>query len=875
MFHLRLLWCVMTLTTANSSRILGIVPTPSYSHQIVFQPIWKELSLRGHQVTTITTNPINDSTLVNLTEIDLGCLYKTEINHIEKIINLNLFGFMFAILDAYDEMAHNFLSHRLVQNLIRNDSERFDVVMVEFGLLSMFAFAKRFDAPLILLTSIDAPSHVRSLMGNPTHPILYPEMILPFEDNLSLGNRLLIVTFTIFLTIIKTSVIVPSQQLLVNKYFGPHYPPISELQQNISLALINSDPIFHRVKPLVPTIIQIGGGFHRTVPKPLPKDLEETLNAAENGFIYFSLGSTIKSKEFSEETKNVCLETFAELPYLVLWKFEDDTSLNKPKNVITSKWFPQQDVFSIAIESREVGVGSTNDRNKVNMFHLRLLCCVMTLTTANASRILGIVPTPSYSHQMVFQPIWKELSLRGHQVTTITTNPINDSTLVNLTEIDLGCLYKTEINHIEKIINLNLFGFMFAILDAYDEMAHNFLSHRLVQNVIRNDSEKFDVVMVEFGLLSMFAFAKRFNAPLILLTSIDAPSHVRSLMGNPTHPILYPEMILPFENNLSLGNRLLIVTFTIFLTIIKTIVIVPSQQLLVNKYFGSHYPSISDLQQNISLALINSDPIFHRVKPLVPTIIQIGGGFHRTVPKPLPKDLEETLNAAENGVIYFSLGSTIKSKEFSEETKNVFLETFAELPYLVLWKFEDDTSLNKPKNVITSKWFPQQDVFKHPKIKLFITQGGLQSMDEAIYDHIPMIGIPFMGDQKFNVNKMVNKGFGLSLDYKTLSKEKFKTTIFEVINNPKYRNRIKELAKLALDQPMTGLEKAVWWTEYVIRHNGTKHLRSPMLDIPFYQYYFLDIAAVAFVLLIVVIVAIAALIKLLKKLTQRKKLKTF
>lgn len=40
---------------------------------------------------------------------------------------------------------------------------------------------------------------------------------------------------------------------------------------------------------------------------------------------------------------------------------------------------------------------------------------------------------------------------------------------------------------------------------------------------------------------------------------------------------------------------------------------------------------------------------------------------------------------------------------------------------------------------------------------------------------------------------------------------------------------------------MSGLETAIWWTEYVIRHKGAKHLRNPAADIPFYQYYLLDV----------------------------------
>lgn len=43
---------------------------------------------------------------------------------------------------------------------------------------------------------------------------------------------------------------------------------------------------------------------------------------------------------------------------------------------------------------------------------------------------------------------------------------------------------------------------------------------------------------------------------------------------------------------------------------------------------------------------------------------------------------------------------------------------------------------------------------------------------------------------------------------------------------------------------MTGLEKAVWWSEYVIRHGGTRHLRSPTADISWFEYLLLDVVAV-------------------------------
>lgn len=51
------------------------------------------------------------------------------------------------------------------------------------------------------------------------------------------------------------------------------------------------------------------------------------------------------------------------------------------------------------------------------------------------------------------------------------------------------------------------------------------------------------------------------------------------------------------------------------------------------------------------------------------------------------------------------------------------------------------------------------------------------------------------------------------------------------------------MAAILTDEPMTGLERAIWWTEYVIRHKGAKHLKSPWATLPWYQYFLLDVIA--------------------------------
>ena len=58
------------------------------------------------------------------------------------------------------------------------------------------------------------------------------------------------------------------------------------------------------------------------------------------------------------------------------------------------------------------------------------------------------------------------------------------------------------------------------------------------------------------------------------------------------------------------------------------------------------------------------------------------------------------------------------------------------------------------------------------------------------------------------------------------------------------------------DQPMPPLERAVWWTEHVLRHRGGKHLRAPAANMSWAQYLELELV---FTLLTAFITFIAAL----------------
>jgi hypothetical protein len=240
-------------------------------------------------------------------------------------------------------------------------------------------------------------------------------------------------------------------------------------------------------------------------------------------------------------------------------------------------------------------------------------------------------------------------------------------------------------------------------------------------------------------------------------------------------------------------------------------------------------------------------------RPFLPDIIEVGG-MHCTDAKPLPKDLEDFVNSSgKDGFILFSMGSALKGSMMPDKQRKIFLGAFGKLKQKVLWKWETETMEDLPPNVKLSKWLPQQDVLGHPKAKAFITHGGLGSTTEAVYHGVPLVGIPMFGDQNINMVKSVESGFAVSLEYTQLSEELLLDAVNKVINEPIYKQRVGELSKLFRDQPDKPLDRAVFWTEYLLRHKGAPHLRSPARDLNYFQYHSLDVIAFLFVSVLTVL----------------------
>ncbi|KAJ3662531.1 hypothetical protein Zmor_006876 [Zophobas morio] len=498
---------------------------------------------------------------------------------------------------------------------------------------------------------------------------------------------------------------------------------------------------------------------------------------------------------------------------------------------------------------------------------------VFLMRPAENARILAIMPTPSYSHQIVFNPLWLALNSRGHHVTLFTTDPIKQSNLSNFRQVDWSFTYELWHNkHNASDIIKNFKSNFLKCLNQYVEMMSDIfiqeLEHPQVQEIMNDTNEHFDLVIAEFLNPVMIAFSRIFKCPFIGVSPMDVTNFVHEALNNPISPALFPDFLTEFDNEMTFFERIINTFYYLGNKLYFKYYFYPKMDNIIRKFFGENTPSLEEMQRDVSMVFINTNPILHNIRPLMSNVLMLGGGTHIESNVSLTADVQKFLNDAKTGAIYFSLGTNVKSRDLSAKTQLVFLEAFSELPYKVLWKFENNIST--ASNVMIKDWLPQQQILGHPNMKLFITQGGLQSLEEAIYNAVPIIAMPVFVDQYSNIRKVIRNGMGLKLDYDNVEKSVLKNAIHEVISNPRYKTAAIKLSAVLKEQPISGITEAVWWTEYVLKYNGAKFLKHS--EIPLYQYLMLDLLAFFFLTTILLTFLSYKFIKYVTLLIKRKRI---
>jgi glucuronosyltransferase len=255
----------------------------------------------------------------------------------------------------------------------------------------------------------------------------------------------------------------------------------------------------------------------------------------------------------------------------------------------------------------------------------------------------------------------------------------------------------------------------------------------------------------------------------------------------------------------------------------------------------------------------------------MPGIINIAG-VHIKPSKPLPTDIQKFMDDAKEGVIYFSFGSVLDPSRFPGDMRAAILKVLGSLKQRVLMKMNPENITEIPANIVMKQFFPQSDVVAHKNCILFISHGGISGLIEAIANAVPMLIIPFFGDQPSNAIIAESKGFALKLYPKEVTEHTLKLKITELLNNKKYRQKANEISRIFNDNPRKPLDEAIYWIEYVARHKGAKHLKSAGINLPWYKYLLLDILATIILYCIFLICLLKKIVIWLKNIIWKPKI---
>nr|XP_046241822.1 UDP-glucuronosyltransferase 2A1-like [Scatophagus argus] len=289
----------------------------------------------------------------------------------------------------------------------------------------------------------------------------------------------------------------------------------------------------------------------------------------------------------------------------------------------------------------------------------------------------------------------------------------------------------------------------------------------------------------------------------------------------------------------------------------------------VQRYFGNdvHY---MEFFQAADIWLMRNDFTFEFPRPTMPNVIYMSG-FQCKPSKPLSKELEDFVQSSgEHGIIVMTLGTLVAT--LPEDITDDIAAAFAELPQKVIWRHKGKRPSTLGNNTLILDWLPQNDLLGHPKTRVFVAHGGTNGMQEAIYNGVPLVGLPLMFDQQDNFFRMKTKGVAKVLDLATVNKDNFLEALKEVLYKPSYREKMKKLSNLHRDQPMKPMDRAIFWIEFVMRHKGAKHLQTESYKMPAIQYHSIDVMAFLLaVILLVFIVFISAVKVLWRRVFSRSK----
>ncbi len=149
----------------------------------------------------------------------------------------------------------------------------------------------------------------------------------------------------------------------------------------------------------------------------------------------------------------------------------------------------------------------------------------------------------------------------------------------------------------------------------------------------------------------------------------------------------------------------------------------------------------------------------------------------------------ERLEKATTPKVFVSLGTLLVDirKEFFQK----LIDAFANEPVTIVAATDPAIFDEWPDNFIVQGFVPQADII--PKMDAVICHGGFNTVNDTFMNGLPMLITPIAYDHFHTAALIENAGCGIKLRYKRLRVPELRTTLWELLQNPKYREAARHV----------------------------------------------------------------------------------
>ncbi len=377
---------------------------------------------------------------------------------------------------------------------------------------------------------------------------------------------------------------------------------------------------------------------------------------------------------------------------------------------------------------------------------------------------------PAHGHINPTLPVVAELVRRGERIIYYATDLFRAKVAATGAEYRS---YGPQERFERKLAYGGIFGGMVGLMEAAEEILPDLLlelrdelpdyllleAHSVTGNLVQKI-----LGLPAMTLCSMFAFNERL---------IDPPSLIRFMYGQAPAPALL-DGLLGLHHYLEVAQR-------------------------VSRRYGILCPNVIEYLSNPQpLNIVFTSQYF-----------QIGGdrafdNRYKFVGPSVAPRLEANPNQDQSDfpwdaltgapLIYISMGTMYNADaDFYHTCFEAFGDSAYQVVLAVGHRLDENALRQAPPNFIVRQYVPQLELLQ--RAALFITHGGMNSANEGILFHTPMVVLPQQADHYVVAQRLAELGAGIVLDRSQATATQLRTLSANVLADPSYQAQCKKLAE--------------------------------------------------------------------------------